>query len=141
MIQAITEQIVNTLSVEAWTQYAKLLLGLGAGLLVLSGGLFMLVWSVAQKARRQWFDLADEWAASESFRAAVTAARKDVVERMVLEMHNDIDHRIQVHNGRENVDAHRAAITHVIRNYMSGTLSAYEKHIRGLEERIQRLER
>ena len=130
-------------SVESWAAYAKLLIGLGVALMIVSGGVFMLAWGVAQKARAQWFGLAKEWAESDNFRIAVNTTRKDLTERLILEMHNEIDRRIGAHNSRENIEAHRAAMKHVFNGEVMGAIGKYgfERQIRELEAKVEKLEK
>lgn len=145
---------------ESWATFAKFLVGLGVGLLVVSGGLFMIAWSVAQKARSQWLALAGEWSKSDDFRKclsafceqwsksndfrdAINAARKELTDRLIQEMHAEIDKRIATHNSRDNLDAHRAAIGHAIRNMMADIIGKYgfERQIEDLEARVEKLEK
>lgn len=139
---AVATLAVST-SVESWENWAKFLLGLIVGLFVVSGGLFAFAWAVSQKVRRQWFELAAEWSKSDSFRTAINDARRELTERLILEMHNEIDRRIDVHDGRDNLEAHRAAMIHVFRNQVANAIGSMglERDIRELRERLEKLER
>ena len=130
-------------SVESWAAYAKLLVGLGVALMIVSGGLFMLAWGVAQKARAQWTGLAEEREKSEAFRQAIDAANRDNVERRTLEMYNEIDRRIAAHNRRENLEAHRAAMKHAFNNEIMAAIGTYgfERQIYELNAKVEKLEK
>lgn len=82
------------------------------------------VWMKLAKEREQSWEfrkaiadiIREEWK-TDAFEEAVNTARKTLTDKLILETYNEIDRRISMHNARENTEAHRATIIHVIANY------------------------
>ncbi len=126
--------LVQLSPVTTWDSYAKLIVAMGVGLLTISGALFWFAWGVAKKARNEWQTLAGDWAKTTDFAKAVNDARQPLTEKLILEIHIEMDRRIGKHDDSPN--AHRQTIRHEMKGSESALAALIAAHVRDLQRQI-----